>query len=180
MIKKPASVLAAQLVRPILRFTGDRTIQLDGFEAVLSAILVHKTAHERMLVVSGTTWILKHRRCLRGLLCSSRDQPIERPPHVADPTRTDGEGDNECAAPQTIVLHWSPTKALKSTRAGIPRQKPRFLQAQFFAAFASARPIFSWRGPARSWSGRGHAAGEQAALAEVIARHRISAAHAKA
>jgi hypothetical protein len=26
---------------------------------VLSAILVHKTAHERMLVVSGTIWILK-------------------------------------------------------------------------------------------------------------------------
>ena len=68
MIKKPASVLAVQLVRPILRFTSDSTIQLDGFETVLSAILVHKTAHERMLVVSGTIWILNHRRFLRAVL----------------------------------------------------------------------------------------------------------------
>src|SRR4029077_15397798 len=115
MIKKPASVLAVQLVRPILRFTSDRTIQLDGFETLLSAILVHKTAHERMLVVSGTIWILNHRRFLRavlwiGLLCSSRDQPFERPPNVADPTRTDGNGDNECAAPQTIILHGPRTR----------------------------------------------------------------------
>ncbi len=111
--------MAVQLVRPILRFTGDRTIQLDGFETVLSAILVHKTAHEGMVVVSGTIRILKHRLRLRaiwriGLLCSSRDQPIERPPNAADPTRTDGEGDNECAAPQTIVLHGSPPTALES------------------------------------------------------------------
>jgi hypothetical protein len=55
------------LVRPILRFTGDRIIQLDGFEAVLSAILVHKTAHECMVVVSGTIWILDHRTCLRAI-----------------------------------------------------------------------------------------------------------------
>ena len=55
------------MVRPILRFTGDRIIQLDGFEAVLSAILVHKTAHERMVVVSGTIWILDHRTCLRAI-----------------------------------------------------------------------------------------------------------------
>jgi hypothetical protein len=40
------------------------------------------------------------------------------------------------------------TKALKNTRAGIPRQKLRSLQAQFLVAFASARPIFSWPGPA--------------------------------
>src|SRR5215471_17296020 len=140
MIKKPASVLAVQLVRPILRFTGDRTIQLDGFETVLSAILVHKTAHERMLVVSGTIWILKHRRCLRGLLCSSRDQPIERPPHVADPTRTDGEGDNESAAPQTIVLHWSPTKALKGTRAQYPTPKAAILASPIFCSQGVSSP----------------------------------------
>jgi hypothetical protein len=150
MIKKPASVLA---VRPILRFTGDRTIQLDGFETVLSAILVHKTAHERMLVVSGTIWILKHRRCLRGLLCSSRDQPIERPPHVADPTRTDGEGDNECAAPQIIVLHGPPDEGAQKQPCRYPTPRPRSLQAQFLVAFASARPIFSWLaqlGPGRA------------------------------
>ena len=67
MIKKPASALTVQLVRPILRFTGDRIIQLDGFEAVLSAILVHKTAHKRMVVVSGTILILDHCRCLRAI-----------------------------------------------------------------------------------------------------------------
>ena len=67
MVKKPASVAAVQLVRPILRFTGDQTIQLDGFETVLSVILVHKMAHEGMVVVSGAIWILKHRRCLRAI-----------------------------------------------------------------------------------------------------------------
>jgi hypothetical protein len=41
------------LVRPILRFTGDRIIQLDGFEAVLSAILVHKTALSAWLSFPG-------------------------------------------------------------------------------------------------------------------------------
>ena len=67
MIEKPASTLAVQLVRPILRFMGDRGIQLDGFEAVLDAVLVDKAAHERMVAFSGTIRILNRRRGRRGI-----------------------------------------------------------------------------------------------------------------
>ena len=67
VIEKPASILQVQLVGPILRFAGNRTIQLDRSKSKLRAILIHKTTHERSVVVSGTIWILNCRTWLRGI-----------------------------------------------------------------------------------------------------------------
>jgi hypothetical protein len=105
--------LAVQLVRPILRFTSDRIIQLDGFEAVLSTILVHKTAHESMVAVRGSL-DLGRPRVPAGEV-SWPALLLAWSIHRAATPRTDNKGADERVGPRTTVLHVSP----KGTKAAV-------------------------------------------------------------
>lgn len=59
--------MPVQLVGPILRFAADRSIQLDGFESIILAILVDKTTHERSLFISRAMWIAHRPTCLLAI-----------------------------------------------------------------------------------------------------------------